>query len=94
MWLGSIVGFIAFLCRNVAASIQVFEVWRAILPVLLLLSHIQDSWRVFPSPSLSAVLLPSLQKSVFIAAILAFPTSLSHIHILISYLDHIFYHGH
>ena len=65
--------------------------WRAILPVLLLLSHVQDSWRVFPSPSLSAVLLPSLQKSVFIAAILAFPTPLSHIHILISYILIIFF---
>ena len=71
MWLGSIVSFIAFPCRNVAASIQVFKVWRAILPVLLLLSHIQDSWRVLSSSPLSAVLLPSLQKSVFIVA---FPT--------------------
>ena len=72
---------IAFPCRNVAAPIQVFEVWRAILPVLLLLSHIQDSWCILSSSPLSAVLLPFLQKSVFVAAVLTLPTPFSHIYI-------------
>ena len=74
VWIRSSVCFIAFPCRNVAASIQVFKVWRAILPVLLLLSHIQDSWRVLSSSPLSAVLLPFLQKSVFVAVVLTLPT--------------------
>ena len=81
VWIRSSVCFIAFPCRNVAASIQVFKVWRAILPVFLLLSHIQDSWRVLSSSPLSAVLLPFLQKSVFVAAVLTLPTPLSHIYI-------------